>query len=678
MDIMMTAIFLYLINVSITAGWLILAVLVLRLLLKKAPKWICCMLWGLVGIKLLLPISIESVFSLIPSEEVVSEELLYASTPAIDSGIEAVNQVVNPMLQGSFTPGVGASVNPLQVVVFAASWGWLLGMVVLLIYTVATYVKIKRQVREAVRLRGNIYQSERVASPFILGAVKPCIYVPYGLGEKELCCVIAHEEAHISRRDHLWKPLAFLILAVYWFQPLVWVAYVLLCRDIEFACDEKVMQQIGTDKKKQYSEALLRCSVAQGASHKVIAACPVAFGEVGVKTRIKSVLHYKKPAFWVIVIALLACVVCALCFMTSPGETEQTAAVEETMEETTVPKEILQEPPVMNLYDPSLSVLNGELYGVYSGNYSWYYPGSESKDEMVAVQASGASPRQESMQNELLHWEGHIGVEAVLYVANYAIEPDRITLREYDLEDEDENVLSETVMEESFFFDLRRGRVYEVIAEWDEAHLEKNGFYGTARYAFATKSTSSESASEAEIQGVVSPPTMVLQDALSSTLNYYMVQSGTYNWNYQNGNSGEIVGAEASGRPPADAVKGQDWLPVVKYNRIDYSPYMVNFEATPDRITVKEYDSLDLGRGDEAEAVTIEAQVKEVMADREGYLVISSQTDEFPGAFLLKVPSQVYDISELQGGEMISATMRDTKLKENQLSIYEAMRLDIL
>ncbi len=605
-DIMMTELFLYLINRSITAGWLILAVLVLRLLLKKAPKWIRCLLWGLVGIKLLIPISIESIFSLIPNAEVVSRELLYANTPAIDSGIEAVNQVVNPVLQGSFTPEVGASVNPLQVVAVVASWVWLLGMAVLLIYTIATYVKIKRQVREAVRLRDNIYQSERVASPFILGMAKPCIYVPYGLEKQELYCVLAHEEAHISRRDHLWKPLAFLILAVYWFQPLAWIAYVLLCRDIEFACDEKVMQQIGTDKKKQYSEALLHCSVAQGASHKMIAACPVAFGEVGVKTRIKSVLHYKKPAFWVIVTALIACVVCAVCFMTSPEETDDTTA-----------KDIQQKSSTISLGNPTM-------------------------DSSVNVYG----------------------------------EPD------------------------------------EVIAEWSEEHPEEN-VWGM----------------EGELQ---KPPTMVLQDALSSTLNYWAVESGTYSWNYQNGNSSEMLSAEASGDVPSVAVKGKTWLQVVKYNRIDYAPYMVSFAVTPDRIVVKEYDLLDLGDSepellsettyeeaflielrerriyeiiaewdeahleeqgffgmahyafatknttmDEADIVTIEAQVKEVMADREGYLVITSQTDEFPGAFMLKVPTEVRDISDLQGGERISVTMRDTKLEEDHLSIYEAMHLNI-
>uniref|UniRef100_UPI004055C997 M56 family metallopeptidase n=1 Tax=Acetatifactor sp. TaxID=1872090 RepID=UPI004055C997 len=257
----MAEIFLHLVNMSITASWLIFAVIILRLLLKKAPKWIHCLLWCMVGLRLLLPISIESAFSLIPSAEPLPQEIFYENSLVIDSGVDSVNQTVNPVLQESFALNPGDSVNPLQIITFLASYIWVLGMMALLSYTVITYTRLKKSVGEAVRFQENIYQCEKVATPFVLGVVRPRIYLSYGLQGEELTCVISHEQAHIKRKDHLWKPLAFLILTVYWFNPLVWVAYILLCRDIEYACDEKVLATMGSNMKKTYATALLHCSV---------------------------------------------------------------------------------------------------------------------------------------------------------------------------------------------------------------------------------------------------------------------------------------------------------------------------------------------------------------------------------------------------------------------------------
>ncbi len=312
----MSEMFLKIINMSISASYIVLAVLLLRLLLKKAPKWITVVLWGIVAVRLVCPFSIESVLSLIPSSEVVSPDIMMDRTPEINTGIPIINQVINPVISGSFTPDPGTSANPLQLWIPTFAVIWIVGMVALLIYTVISYVKVKRKIGTAVLLRENIYQSENVVSPFVLGIIKPKIYLPFNMNEKDVEHVVAHEMAHIRRKDHLWKPLGFLLLTLHWFNPLMWLGYVLLCRDIELACDEKVIGELDHDARADYSQALLTCSV----NRRMIAACPLAFGEVGVKDRVKSVLNYKKPAFWIIIAAVVACVVLAVCFLTNPPQ----------------------------------------------------------------------------------------------------------------------------------------------------------------------------------------------------------------------------------------------------------------------------------------------------------------------------------------------------------------------
>ena len=310
----MEAVFLTVLNMSLTASWLVLAVMLLRLALKKAPKAIAVCLWALVAVRLVCPFSLESIFSLIPSAEPVPNTILYDKTPTVHSGVPLVNDTVNHILSESFTPQAGDSVNPLQIVAFVASIVWIVGMVAMLLYTVISYVRIRRSVREAVPYQDNVWLCDRIDTPFILGVVRPRVYLPSAIREADIPYVIAHENAHLKRHDHWWKPLGFLLLTVYWFNPLLWVAYVLLCKDIELACDEKVIKELGADGKKPYSEALLNCSLPR----KRIAACPLAFGEVGIKGRIKSVLHYKKPAFWVIVAAVVLSVAVAVCFLTDP------------------------------------------------------------------------------------------------------------------------------------------------------------------------------------------------------------------------------------------------------------------------------------------------------------------------------------------------------------------------
>ena len=310
----MSELFLKIINMSISASWLVLVVLAFRFLFRKAPKWVNVLLWGIVAVRLICPFSIESALSLIPSAETIPLDIGMDTTPAINSGISAVNSVVNPIISQSNTPMDGASINPLQITIGIYESIWIFGVTALLVYTLISYWRLQRKVSEAVILRENIFQSENVGSPFVLGIIKPRIYLPYNMNKQDLEHVVAHERAHIRRKDHLWKPLGFLLLTIHWFNPLMWLAYVLLCRDIELACDEKVIQELGNEQRADYSQALVACSV----NRRMIAACPLAFGEVGVKERVKSVLNYKKPAFWVIVVSVVACAVVAVCFLTNP------------------------------------------------------------------------------------------------------------------------------------------------------------------------------------------------------------------------------------------------------------------------------------------------------------------------------------------------------------------------
>ena len=311
----MSGIFLKLLNLSISASWLVLVVLALRLVLKRAPKWVNVLLWGMVALRLMVPFSIESALSLIPSAETVSPEVVrFDPAPTITSGVELIDNAVNPALSESFAAAPLASVNPLYVWTYLAGWVWLIGLAAMLLYALVSYLRLRRRVSASIPLWENIYVCDEVASPFILGIAKPRIYLPSALDEAQRGSVLSHERAHLARRDHWWKPLGFALLAVYWFNPLLWLAYTLLCRDIELACDERVLRGMDAGQIKDYSSALLACSVPR----RMIAACPLAFGEVGVGARVKNALRYKKPAFWVVAASVAVCVVVAVCFLTNP------------------------------------------------------------------------------------------------------------------------------------------------------------------------------------------------------------------------------------------------------------------------------------------------------------------------------------------------------------------------
>lgn len=311
----MAEIFQKALNMSIAAGWLILAVIALRLLLRRAPKRFRLLLWAVVGLRLALPWSIESALSLIPSAQTLPEGIMLERAPVLDTGISSLNGAINPGFTAAFTPELGASANPLQVLLPIAAALWMLGAAAMLLWALVSWLRLRKRVREAVRLEENVYECE-IASPFVLGLVRPRIYLPFSLenGEREL--VLAHERAHITAGDHIIKPLGWLLLAAHWYNPLVWLAYALFCRDIELACDERVVHGLSLSDRADYSQALLDLSRPRGG----VRACPLAFGESSVKGRVKSVLSYKKPAFWLVLLAVVVCVGAAVCFLTDPKE----------------------------------------------------------------------------------------------------------------------------------------------------------------------------------------------------------------------------------------------------------------------------------------------------------------------------------------------------------------------
>jgi len=433
----MEAVFLKIINMSITASWLVVAVVLLRLVLKKAPKVVSLILWALVGIRLILPISLESVFSLVPSAQTFPSDFATSTTPSINSGIPTLDTNINTIITQSplpsipngsqiSTPGASPTVpgasptvpgasptvpeaSPMETIVYIASIVWAAGVAIMLLYALVSYIRLRLRVREAVRTEGNVMVCDHIASPFILGIIRPKIYIPSSTDIKDVYYVLAHENAHLKRRDHFWKPLGFLLLSVYWFNPVLWVAYVLLCRDIELACDEKVIKELGIEAKKPYSTALVNCSV----SHRAITVCPLAFGEVGVKRRVKNVLNYKKPAFWIIIVAIIACVVVTLCFLTNPTSDDNTTTTNPDTTTTTNPDTTTTVDPAPENYDIAYRKISTMYY--YPGKLYWIYE-SEYNDKGQLVKETDLTSSREIEEQRVYEYddEGNLVRESEL------------------------------------------------------------------------------------------------------------------------------------------------------------------------------------------------------------------------------------------------------------------------
>ena len=367
----MSELFLKIVNMSISASWVVIAVLTLRFCLKKAPKWVNVLLWGIVAARMVFPFSIESVLSLIPSAETISPTVMMEQTPSVQTGVPALNHVINPVISGSFTPAPGASANPLQIWIPVLAGIWLFGIAALFLYSAVSYWRLHRKVCEAVILRGNIYQSEKVCSPFVLGIIKPKIYLPYHMDSREMDHVIAHEQTHIRRKDHWWKPLGFLLLTTHWFNPLMWLSYILLCRDIELACDEKVIRKMSNEQRADYTQALVACSV----DRRLITACPLAFGEIGVKERVKSVMNYKKPAFWIVLASVIVCAVIAVCFLTNPIGFQFDVSANTIVSANHFDMRNADDPVAIEMTPAQIGELNSRLAGVKNCKRSDKYAG---------------------------------------------------------------------------------------------------------------------------------------------------------------------------------------------------------------------------------------------------------------------------------------------------------------
>lgn len=367
----MSELFLKIVNMSISASWVVIAVLTLRFCLKKAPKWVNVLLWGIVAVRMVFPFSIESVLSLIPSAETISPTIMMEQSPSVQTGVPALNHVINPVISGSFTPAPGASANPLQIWIPVLAGIWLFGIASLFLYSAVSYWRLRRKVCEAVILRGNIYQSEKVCSPFVLGIIRPKIYLPYHMDSREMDHVIAHEQTHIRRKDHWWKPLGFLLLTTHWFNPLMWLSYILLCRDIELACDEKVIRKMSNEQRADYTQALVACSV----DRRLITACPLAFGEIGVKERVKSVMNYKKPAFWIVLASVIVCAVIAVCFLTNPIGFQFDVSANTIVSANHFDMRNADDPVAIEMTPAQIGELNSRLAGVKNCKRSDKYAG---------------------------------------------------------------------------------------------------------------------------------------------------------------------------------------------------------------------------------------------------------------------------------------------------------------
>lgn len=307
----MERLFLAVLNQAYAASWVILGILLLRVLLRRAPRRMVCALWAFAALRLICPFSISSALSLLPNAAPIPADIAMQAEPAVQTGIQAVDSSMNPLMYAAFAPSVGDSVNPLQIILSIAAIVWLAGVAVFFIAGGVSARKLKRRVRASISEDGKVWRCDEIASPFIFGLWKPRIYVPGRLPEGCFDAVVAHELAHLRHGDPWWKLLGYILRSIFWFHPLCWVGYWLFCRDLELACDEAVICTMKPAQRADYSQALLNC----GVNHFAIT--PLAFGETSIRQRVKAVLSYRRPTVWILLAAVLGGAALAVFLMTS-------------------------------------------------------------------------------------------------------------------------------------------------------------------------------------------------------------------------------------------------------------------------------------------------------------------------------------------------------------------------
>ena len=459
----MTELFFTILNMSISASVLVLVVLLLRLLFRKAPKWVAVLLWGLVAVRLLCPFAIETPFSLMPKTEWITEDTSFSDENTYFDSVAPEHITPDP----NFADNVNVHYYPLEPhieihrgvsLVFVLNCVWLAGIAVMLVYMFVSYICVYRRIRGAKQFKDNIYTSEAVSSPFVLGLIRPRIYLPEKMDAVSMSYVIAHEEAHLRRLDHLWKPIGFLLLAVHWFNPLIWIGYILLCRDIEMACDERVVRTMNDEERFDYSEALLTCSV----SRKMITACPLAFGEVGAKERIMSVLNYKKPAFWIIVAALIACAAAAVFFLTNPID-QGDPIDEENSYFMMIEEEGIAEIRVSTPIN-SGGCIHADNSLFKSGEKVWLENLNHIDDlrgvEVAAISESGETVYSVTFPESATNME----IEQLLLQTEWFIPPESISMKYTTVKEGSENIIASNISERTLTYQVLKGHQEEIWA----------------------------------------------------------------------------------------------------------------------------------------------------------------------------------------------------------------------
>lgn len=414
MEQLIQASFLTVLNMSITASYMILFVMLARLLLKKAPKGFSYSLWAVVLFRLICPVSFSSTVSFLgfmkaPSMEHIPANLSRMAQPQVNLGINELNQAINSSLP-AVTPM--ASANPMQIILFLSSVVWVLGILSLMIYSVVSYRLLHRNVRTAMRLKDNIFECETIQSPFVLGILKPRIYLPIGFPESEKSYILKHEEIHIQRFDYLIKPLAFLVLCVHWFNPLVWISFILMTKDMEMSCDERVLRDMGSEIKKDYSSSLLSLAV----SRKIISGSPLAFGESNVKSRIKNVLNYRRPTFWAVVLAVGVILVLSVGLMANPRSNEPDLSFLNINNTATVA--VQHESLMIRAHGQGASIISGNVFGrwLYKTSVNWQETKVPSPFELAPTLSIYIN---NSVGHEVRFYESEPELAMVLYDGHY-------------------------------------------------------------------------------------------------------------------------------------------------------------------------------------------------------------------------------------------------------------------